>query len=649
VRADAPRGRAGGLAAGTALALVVAVVALAPLAGAQSAAAAAPEPPSAASPSARLRFEELGAAAGARFTHSTRRFGDRAKAQVLEMFTAGGAAVAVGDFDGDGWEDVFLTDSDTGKAHHLLRNVTARKGRLAFEEVTAAAGVGGGNDPDAIVADALWLDYDGDGRRDLLVARFGTPLLYRNLGPGADGAPRFEEVAAKVGLTGFANTIAAIAFDADGDGFLDLVLGNYFQPKNLLALDTPHVLPNNLDDADNGGGLTFYRSVAAPGGDRAFVDATREAGLAGHTGWSLDLGHADLDDDGDPDLYVAGDYGTDRLFWNDGDGTFTDGTEAAIGWDTRKGMNVDIGDFDRDGRLDVFVTNITDEYMRECNFLWHNQGDGTFRDLSRETGTCDSDWGWAGKFADLDNDGWEDIFTVNGLRSAGDENYIPLLLEAILVPEVDFSSIHTYPDIGERTWSGYQRQRLFRNLGDGTFADVAAAAGVDNELDGRGIAVADFDRDGRLDLLQTNADQPSLLYRNVSEPIGRWVGLELVGTASNRDAIGARVTLVAGGATQIREVNGGNGYSSQSSLRLHFGLGAAERVEQLVVRWPSGTLEAVSATEGASAVPVGALTRLVEGEVGAGAKSAAVEGEAVEARAGAEVEGEARGGGGGGG
>ncbi|HUO86663.1 MAG TPA: VCBS repeat-containing protein, partial [Thermoanaerobaculia bacterium] len=363
-----------------------------------------------ASPRPRIRFEEVGEAAGARFVHSTRRFGDRPKAQVLEMFTAGGAAVAVGDFDGDGWEDVFLTDSDTGKTHHLLRNVTAETGRLAFREVTEESGVGGGNDADSIVADALWFDHDNNGRRDLLVARFGTPLFYRNLGPDADGVVRFEEAAARVGLTAFANTIAVIAFDVDGDGFLDLVFGNYFQPANLLALDTPHVLPEDLDDAHNGGGLTLWKNVPAEGGGRAFVDVTEAAGLAGHTGWSLDVGHGDLDGDGDQDLYVAGDYGTARLFWNDGDGTFTDGTEAAIGFDTRKGMNVDMGDYDRDGRLDVFVTNITDETMRECNFLWHNEGDGTFTDLSRETGTCDSDWGWAGKFADLDNDGWEDIF-----------------------------------------------------------------------------------------------------------------------------------------------------------------------------------------------------------------------------------------------
>ena len=551
-----------------------------------------------------IRFEEIGERAGARLVHSTRDFGDRSKAQVLEMFTSGGAAVAVGDCDGDGWDDLFVTDSGEGRSSHLLRNVTAETGAIAFREVTAEAGIGGGNEPLAIVSDALWLDFDDDGQLDLLVSRFGTPLLYRGLEPGDDGVPRFAEVAAAAGLDHFANTIAAIAFDANGDGWLDLLLGHYFRPVNLLDLSTPHVLPNNLDDAENGGGVTLWKNVAASGaeatGGRRFVDVTAAAGLAHHTGWTLDLGHADLDGDGDQDVYLAGDYGTDRLFRNRGDGTFDDVTETALGFDTRKGMNVDFGDFDRDGRLDVFVTNITDEYMKECNMLWHNVGDGTFVDVARETGTCDSDWGWAGKFADLDNDGWEDLFTVNGLRSAGEENYIPILLEMIITPGIDFSDVRNYPDIGDRTWSGYQKQRLFRNLGNGTFREMATEAGVANDLDGRGIGVADFDRDGRLDLYQTNADQPALLYHNVTENAGRWLEVRLVGTDSNRHAIGARLTLRANGATLLREVNGGNGYASQSSFRVHFGLGANPAIDSLEIRWPGGRVETVAPGEGES-------------------------------------------------
>jgi len=581
-------------------------------------AALAATPPAPAPPP--IRFEEIGEAAGARHVHSTRSFGERPKAEVLEMFTDGGAAVAVGDFDGDGWDDLFLTDSGAGRRQHLLRNLTGERGEIAFEEVTAQAGVGGGNEGDAIVSDAVWLDYDNDGRRDLLVVRFGSPLLYRNL--GADGgAVRFEEVSAAAGLSGaFDNSIAAISFDYDADGWLDLLLGHYFPRHNLMALDTPHVLPNNLDDADNGGGLSLWRNVAAADGSRRFVEVTDDAGLGHHTGWSLDLGHADLDNDGDQDLYVAGDYGTDRLFSNDGDGTFSDVTEEAIGFDTKKGMNVDMGDYDRDGWLDVFVTNITDEYMRECNMLWHNNGDGTFLDLSRETGTCDSDWGWAGKFADLDNDGWEDLFTVNGLRSASEENYIPLLLQTIITPGIDFSDIHSYPDIGDRTWSGYQRQRLFRNLGDGTFADVAAAAGVGNDLDGRGVGVLDLDRDGRLDLVQTNARQPSLVFHNTSPGSGHWVALRLTGgEGSNRDAVGARVTLTAGGESWIREVDGGNGYASQSSLTVHVGLGEVTDLDSVEIRWPSGNVERWEATvdettgKKTSPLPIDTLSRITEG------------------------------------
>jgi hypothetical protein len=508
------------------------------------------------------------------------------------MFTAGGAAVAVGDYDNDGDEDLFVTDSETGRPNRLLRNEWVPAGALRFTEVAAAAGVAGGNDRLSIVADALWFDADNDGRRDLLVARFGTPLLYRNLGGG-----RFRDVSAGSGLDAFANTIAAIAFDADADGRLDLLLGHYFKPVNLIELPTPHVLPDNLDAATNGGGLSLWRNVTPPGsGKLRFVEVTEAAGLAGPTGWTLDLGHADLDDDGDQDVYVAGDYGTDRLYLNRGDGTFEDATREAIGIDTKKGMNVDVGDYDRDGRLDVYVTNITDDYMRECNMLWHNEGPGPdgrvrFTDVSKETGTCNTLWGWAAKFGDFDNDGWEDLFAADGLRSAGPENYIPVLLEMILRPGIDFTDVRNWPPIGTMTWSGYQRKKLFRNLGDQTFKEVAREAGVDNDLDGRGIGMADFDQDGLLDLYQTNADQPALLYRNVSPRPGHWLGLRLVGTRSNRDAIGARVVVRAGAESWLREVNGGNGYAGQSTQRLHVGLGAAAKVDAVEVRWPSGVRE----------------------------------------------------------
>ena len=543
--------------------------------------------------STEIRFVEQTDRAGLTHTHHTRLFRGKT-GDVLHVFTSGGASVAIGDYDNDGFDDVFVTDSDIGRKCRLFHN----NGNLTFTDVTAAAGVAGGNDQHSIVADAVWFDYDNDGREDLLVVRFGTPLLYHNEGHG-----KFKDVTATAGLNKFGNTIAAIAFDYDNDGYLDLLFGNYFQPADLLNLKTPHVLPNNLDNAINGGGVTLWHNT----GKGSFVDATQQAGFDKHTGWTTDVGHGDFNNDGLQDVYLACDYGTDRIFFNNGNGTFREATEKAIGFDTKKGMNVDVADYDNDGWLDIYVTNITDEYMKECNMLWHNNGDGTFTDVSKETGTCATLWGWAAKFGDFDNDGWQDLFVVNGLRSAGKENYVSTLVNMIIQPGIDFSDLNNWPPVGNMTWSGFQKKKMFHNMGGQSFQEISSAAGVDNDRDGRGIGMADFDNDGRLDLYQTNVDQPSMFYRNVTERVGNWVQLKLIGTYANRDAIGARVKLTAGGLTQIREVNGGNGYAGQSMSRLHFGLGNASKVEAVEIHWPGGTKEEVS-------VPVNKLVYIREGQ-----------------------------------
>ncbi|MSO19554.1 MAG: CRTAC1 family protein [Acidobacteria bacterium] len=533
-----------------------------------------------------IRFAEIGEKAGVRHVHQTRKF-KGAHGDVLGMFTSGGSSVAVGDFDNDGWDDMFVTSSDEGKFNKLFRN--SHNG--TFEDVTEEAGeVAHGNDPLSIVSDALWFDYDNDGWRDLLVVRFGTPLLYHN-----EKGDSFTDVSTGSGLNKFANTIAAISIDYDRDGDLDLLFGNYFKPENLLALKDPKVLPNNLDDAINGGGLTLWRNDGAG----KFSDATARAGFENHTGWTLDVGAGDFDNDGDPDVYVASDYGMDRVYLNNGDGTYKDVSATAIGKDTKKGMNAEVADYDNDGWLDVYVTNITDEYMKECNMLWHNDGNwatgnGTFTDLSKETGSCDTLWGWGAKFADFDNDGWLDLFATNGLRSGSKENYVPLIFEMLIKPGVDFSDVSSWPAIGDRTWSGYQKKKLMRNLDGQAFKDISAAAGVDNEFDGRGVAIADFDNDGRLDFYQTNADQPALMYHNETTAARNWVAVQLVGTKSNRDAIGARITLKADGREWIREVDGGNGYSGQSTQRVHYGLGAISKIDSVEILWPSGAKQKVS-------------------------------------------------------
>ncbi len=529
---------------------------------------------------AKIHFEDVSAKSGTQVQHHTRRF-NGPNADVLRMFTSGGASAAVYDYDGDGLDDIFVTDSDNGKVNHLFHN----NGNMTFTDVAVQAGVAKGNDPNTIVADALWLDYDNDGKEDLLVARFGTPILYHNEGHG-----KFKDVSAASGLNKFGNTIAVIAFDYDNDGYVDIMLGNYFKPVNLLELKDPHVLPNDLDNAVNGGGVTLWHNNH----NGTFTDVTEKAGFSKHTGWTLDLGHGDFNNDGLQDVYLACDYGTDRIFFNNGDGTFTEKTQTAIGFDTRKGMNVDIADYDNDGWLDIYVTNITDEYMKECNMLWHNNHDGTFTDVSKETNTCETLWGWAAKFGDFDNDGWQDLFVVNGLRSGSKDNYIPVLVNLITQPGVDFTDVRLWPNIGEMSWSGYQKKKMFRNLGGQAFKEISAEAGVDNDKDGRGLAMGDFDNDGKLDFFQSNADQLPIFYHNNTQGSGNWVQFALTGTKSNREAIGARISITAGGLTQIQEINGGNGYAGQSMRRAHFGIGKATKIDSVEIHWPSGAKEKIT-------------------------------------------------------
>jgi hypothetical protein len=525
-------------------------------------------------------FEDRTVAAGVDRPHVTRQF-KNPYSQVMQGYTALGASAAVADFDGDGNEDVFFTLSNDGGHNLLYRN----NGDFTFTEVSRQVGIGPGNDAANASADALWFDYDNDGDQDLLVVRFGQNVLYENRGRGENGVVRFADVTARAGIERYLNCIAAIAFDYDKDGDPDLFLGNYFAPVSLFDPQTPRFFPESFETAKNGGGLTVFRNE---GGGR-FSEVSQAVGIH-NTGWTLDLGHADADLDGDEDLFVAADFGTDSFYRNNGDGTFTDISKEAIGVDTKKGMNADWGDFDNDGLFDVYVTNITDEYMKEGNFLWKNLGGLRFTDVARETGTWATGWGWAGKFFDYDNDGWLDLYVVNGWVSQSrdpKDNYVLDIFKVITDPKMDLADLRNWPPMGNKTLSGFQRKNLFHNLG-GVFKDEAKRHGVDSIEDGRGIAIADFDHDGRLDMFVTNSGKPPFLWRNVQPTGNHWLQLSLTGTKSNRDAAGTRVRARVGDRTLLSFVNGGNGFASQSTRRVHFGLAQAKSVDQLEVSWPSG-------------------------------------------------------------
>jgi len=254
-------------------------------------------------------------------------------------------------------------------------------------------------------------------------------------------------------------------------------------------------------------------------------------------------------------------------------------------------MNAEWGDFDNDGLLDIFVTNVTDDYMREGNFLWHNNGNLTFTDVSRETGTYESGWGWGAKFFDYDNDGWLDLYVMNGWVSAGSESYVPDIFAMLVKPGIDLTDARSWPPMGKKSLSGYEKKRLYHNEHGQVFTEQSARHGLDSIRDGRGVAIADFDNDGRLDVFVANANAEPYLYRNTLPTGAHWVSFLLEGKRSNRAAVGAQVRLTAGGQTLLRYVSGGNSFAGQSSNRVHFGLGEVAGIDRVEVRWPTGEKE----------------------------------------------------------
>jgi hypothetical protein len=492
-------------------------------------------------------------------------------------FTALGAGGAVGDFNNDGYEDLYVTDSLNGHSNMLYRN----NGDFTFTDVAGAAGVAALNDQANFSTMALFFDCDNDGWKDLLVVRFGSTLLFHNKKDGT-----FDDISQQVQWPKPRNAVAAVAFDSNKDGLLDLYIGAYFPDVDLTNVKHTKLLHDSWETARNGGTNFFLKNT----GGCHFTDDTAKAGLS-DTGWTLAIGTGDLDKDGNPDIYVANDFGTDKVYRNNGDGTFADVSEKAIGIDTKKSMNADLGDYDNDSWLDIYVTNITEPFLNECNMLWRNNHDFTFSDVSVATNTCDTDWGWGAKFIDYDNDGLQDIYVATGFISSGKEEYIDILMPIILDSEVDLSDTMSWPALGGRSFSGYEKNVLFHNSGRHHFTDVATEMGVDVNRDSRGVIVADFNNDGSQDIYVLNSNQPTNMYRNIGGTKNAWIDIRLEGVESNRDAIGTRLTFYTPAGLFYRETNAGNGFESQSSSFVHVGLGKLSKVDRLVVQWPNGKMQ----------------------------------------------------------
>jgi enediyne biosynthesis protein E4 len=542
-------------------------------------------PADVARPGFALRDET--AAAGIHFVHQRATF-DRKIANVEPHVAAVGASVAVTDVDGDGWPDLYFTSSRFGAANALYRN--RRDG--TFEDVAPSAGLADLNRPgDGVCMGSVWGDFDNDGREDVLVYRYGYLALYRNV----DGR-HFADVTDSAGLHRWVNSNGAIWLDYDRDGRLDLYVTAYFRDDvDLWRLATTRIMHNSFEFATNGGKNLLFHNL---GGGR-FEDVTDQMGV-GSTRWTLAAASADFNDDGWPDIYLANDYGPEELYLNDHGRRFTL-TTAGLESESKSGMSVTLGDaFDR-GRLDVFVTNISERgYLFQNNNLRLNQmvEANRFQNVADAT-VADAGWAWGAQFGDFNNDGSNELFVANGFISADPQRSYWYSMSKIAGAHSRlFEDAATWPAFGNASLSGYEPSRVFLNRGVGGWVDVAGQVGVRDRYDGRAVATADLSNRGAMDVIVANQNQPALLYRDYPDSTNHWIAFRLVSTRSNRSAIGAELVLESagggGGRTQRRIVDGGMGFASQNDRRPHFGLGAAEWADRVVIHWPSGVQQVLT-------------------------------------------------------
>jgi len=528
-------------------------------------------------------LREEAEAVGLRFRHRRPHF-DAAIANVEPHVAAVGASVAVTDFDGDGWPDLYFTNSDFGAPNALFRN----RGDGTFEETAAAVGLADLNTPtDGVSMGSVWGDYDGDGREDVLVYRYGYLALFRNL----DGR-RFEDVTEAAGLRRWVNSNGAIWLDYDRDGRLDLYVTAYFRDGvNLWKLTSTRIMHDSFEFAKNGGPNRLFRNL----GDGRFEEVTDRLGV-GSTRWTLAAAAADFNEDGWIDIYLANDYGPEELYLNERGERFRLST-AGLESESKSGMSVSLGDAFNRGRLDVFVTNISARgYLFQNNNLRVNRvpDDGRFRNVA-DGAVADAGWAWGAQFGDLNRDGVNELFVTNGFISADrSESYWYAMSKVAGANARLFEDARSWPAFGNASLSGFERSRVYLSRGVAGWTDVASQVGVTDEYDGRAVALADLSNRGVLDVIVANQNQPALLYRNHPDSANHWISFKLVGTRGNTSAIGAEVVIEAGDHRQRRVVDGGMGFASQNDRRLHFGLGDREWVDRAVIHWPSGERQVLS-------------------------------------------------------
>lgn len=506
-----------------------------------------------------------------------------------------GAAVL--DYDGDGREDLFVAGGD---GNRLYRN----RGDGSFEDVTDRAGVGG---QAGEATGVLAFDYDNDGHTDLYVSYLFQPnLLYRNRGDGT-----FEEVGHRAGVDLNDYSTSAAALDYDRDGRPDLYVLVYGRPGRGPDVGARNAPPNHLFHND---------------GDGTFTDVTKPS-RAGDTGWGLALESADLDGDGWPDLYVANDFGNNTYLHNERDGTFRNRASRAGVLDPGFGMGVAVDDYDGDGRLDFYVSNYSfplNWFLRDPRFpmpqfpyslgrplVWRRlklmsrgsslfrplaDGSGRFERVSDEAGVWDTSWSWGCVWIDADLDGRPDLFVVNGMVTGKNATEHEIDFWNLMSAEYKkFEQGIPTGDFGEDSLWGHAPKRFYRNLDGKHFAELAAVTGLESDANLRGLVVLDANDDGAPDLFATGFLQPNALWMNRNPSRAKSLAITLEGDPnvpgpyrSTREALGAIVTVEAGGWKRAQVVSAGYSFLSSGSKRLFFGLGDRDQADRVTVRWPSG-------------------------------------------------------------
>ncbi|MFQ6042094.1 MAG: CRTAC1 family protein [Candidatus Poribacteria bacterium] len=513
----------------------------------------------------KVRFVDATSTSGIHFKHVDGRSGQK---YLLETLGSGGAFF---DYDNDGDIDLYIVNaadlpgftSKVPPTNVLYRN----NGDGTFTDVTSQSGVG---HPGYGVGCAA-ADYDNDGYQDLYVTNYGPNVLYHNNGDGT-----FTDITSKAGV-GDSHWSTSCAFlDYDNDGDVDLYVVNYLE---FSIEESDWWIVNGIrtycSPPDQFAGAVFHGepdTLYRNNGDGTFTDVTQKAGIS-CTGVGLAVAVGDYNNDGNADIYVANDMEQHYLFKNNGDGTFTDvtllsGTGYSEDGVPGSGMGAAFGDYDNDGYLDLVASNAANM----PTILYHNDGDGFFTDVSFVSGIGQktlSYFKWTNEFIDYDNDGFQDIFIATGH----------------LQDNIELFSDSTYP----------QQNQLFHNRGNGTFTAVSAEMGAGMSLKkvGRGAAFGDYDNDGDMDIFINNSNQTADLLRNDGGNRNNWLMIKTIGVKSNRDGIGTRIKVVSGSLSQIKEVNSGSGYLSQSDLRVLFGLGVHTKADLVELRWPSGLVERI--------------------------------------------------------